>query len=96
MLKLLLCLLCGSATAVALLELREQRLNLTFETNKLHNQIEASQGELWNQQLAIAVATAPDALAAAAKEKDLKLSAGKTGMNRSWVDGSNSTDNSQR
>ena len=43
MLKMLLCLLCGSATAVALLELRQQRLDLTFQTNKLHNQIEASQ-----------------------------------------------------
>jgi hypothetical protein len=89
MLKLLLCLLCGSATAVALLELREQRLNLAFETNKLHNQIEASQGQLWNQQLEIAVATAPDALAAAAKGKDLKLTSGKAPIDRSWVDDSN-------
>jgi len=90
MLKLLLCLLCGSATAVALLELREQRLNLAFETNKLHNQIEASQGQLWNQQLEIAEATAPDALAAAAKGKDLKLTGGKAAMDRSWVDDPNS------
>jgi cell division protein FtsL len=86
MLKLLLCLLCGSATAVALLELREQRLNLAFETNKLHNQIEASQGQLWNQQLEIAVATAPDALAASAKGKDLKLMSGNAAIDRSWVD----------
>jgi len=86
MLKLLLCLLCGSATAVALLELRQQRLDLTFETNKLHNQIEASQMQLWNQQLSIAVATAPNALAAAAKGKDLKLAAGNAPVKRSWVD----------
>jgi cell division protein FtsL len=86
MLKLLLCLLCGSATAVALLELRQQRLDLTFETNKLHNQIEASQTQLWNQQLSIAVATAPNALAAAAKGKDLKLAAGNAPVKRSWVD----------
>ncbi len=86
MLKLLLCLVCGSATAMALLELREQRLNLAFETNKLHNQIEASQGQLWNQQLEIAVATAPDALAAAAKGKDLKLTSGKAAVEQSWVD----------
>jgi hypothetical protein len=78
MLKLLLCLLCGSATAVAMLELREQHLNLTFQTDKLHNQIEASQAQLWNQQLAIAVATAPDAVAAAAKGQDLKLTAGRS------------------
>jgi len=86
MLKLLLCLLCGSATAVALLELRQQRLDLTFQTNKLHNQIEASQMQLWNQQLSIAVATAPNALAAAAKGKDLKLAAGNAAVKRSWVD----------
>lgn len=75
--------------AVALLELRQQRLNLAFETNKLHNQIEASQGQLWNQQLAIAVATAPDALAAAAKGKDLKLTGGEAAIGRSWVDDPN-------
>ena len=86
MLKLLLSLLCGSATAVALLELRQQRLDLTFQTNKLHNQIEASQMQLWNQQLSIAVATAPNALAAAAKGKDLKLAAGNAPVKRSWVD----------
>ncbi|MGA2441481.1 MAG: hypothetical protein ABSD28_10065 [Tepidisphaeraceae bacterium] len=86
MLKMLLCLLCGSATAVALLELRQQRLDLTFQTNKLHNQIEASQMQLWNQQLSIAVATAPNALAAAAKGKDLKLAAGNAAVKRSWVD----------
>jgi cell division protein FtsL len=86
MLKLLLCLLCGSATAVTLLELRQQRLDLTFQTNKLHNQIEASQMQLWNQQLSIAVATAPNALAAAAKGKDLKLAAGNAAVKRSWVD----------
>jgi hypothetical protein len=86
MLKLLLCLLCGSATAVAMLELREQRLNLTFETNKLHNQIESSQSVLWNQQLSIAVATAPNSLAAAARGKDLKLGGANAPIHRSWVD----------
>jgi cell division protein FtsL len=86
MLKLLLCLLCGSATAIAMLELREQRLNLTFETNKLHNQIESSQSVLWNQQLSIAVATAPNSLAATARDKDLKLGGANTPIHRSWVD----------
>jgi hypothetical protein len=86
MLKLLLCLLCGSATAVALLELREQRLNLTFETNRLHNEIESCQSQLWNQQMAIAIATAPTALAAAAQGKDLKLGAANAPIHRSWVD----------
>jgi cell division protein FtsL len=86
MLKLLLCLLCGTVTAVMLLELRQQRLNLTFETDKLHNQIEASQAQLWNQQMSIAIATAPNALAAAAKGQNLKLSAGNAMGKSSWVD----------
>jgi cell division protein FtsL len=77
MLKVLLCMICGAATAVAMLELREQHLNITFQTDKLHNQIEASQAQLWNQQLSIAAATAPDAVAAAAKGRDLKLTAGR-------------------
>lgn len=86
MLKLLICLLCGSVTAVMLLELRQQRLNLTFETDKLHNQIEASQAQLWNQQLSIAIATAPNALAAAAKDQNLKLNAANSIGKPSWVD----------
>jgi cell division protein FtsL len=86
MLKLVLCLICGTATAVAMLELREQHLNLTFRTDKLHNQIESSQAQLWNQQLSIAVATAPNALVAEAKGRDLKLTGSKSPIRRSWVD----------
>ena len=86
MLKLLICLLCGAATAVAMLELREQRLNLTFETNKLHNEIESSQSVLWNEQLSIAVATAPNSLAAATRSRDLKLGGANAAIRRSWVD----------
>jgi len=86
MLKLLICLVCGSATAVGMLELREQRLNLTLEINRLHNKIESCQAELWNQQLSIAVATAPNSLAAATHGKDLKLGSGNQANKRSWVD----------
>jgi hypothetical protein len=77
MLKLLLCILCGSATAMVLLQLRQQRLSLDYQANKLHNQIEASQAQLWNEQLSIAVATAPNAVSATAKGQNLNLSAGK-------------------
>jgi hypothetical protein len=86
MLKLVLCLICGTATAVVVLELREQHLNLSFQTDRLHNQIEASQAKLWNQQLSIAVATAPNALAAEARGQDLKFTDGKGPPGRSWVD----------
>jgi hypothetical protein len=75
MLKLLLCLLCGVLTGALLLQLRQQHLHLEYETNRLHNQIEATQAQLWTQQVGIAVCTAPNALTAAACGQDLKLSA---------------------
>jgi hypothetical protein len=74
MIKLLLCLVVGVGTAAMLLQLRQERLNLTFQTDKLHNQIQASQAELWNQQLNIAIVTAPNSVAAAAKGQNLQLS----------------------
>ncbi|MGD1276644.1 MAG: hypothetical protein ABR964_05405 [Tepidisphaeraceae bacterium] len=73
MAKILLCLMGGLATAVVLLQLRQEHLNLTFQTNELHNQIQATQAQLWNQQLNIAVCTAPNAIAANLKGQDLKL-----------------------
>jgi hypothetical protein len=73
MLKLMICLLCGAGTAIALLELRQQQLDLTFQTNRLHNQIEATQARLWNQQLSIAQTTAPNALEMMLKGQGLKL-----------------------
>jgi hypothetical protein len=87
MVKLLLCLFSATITAVVLLELRQQRLNLTFQTNELHNQIEATQAQLWNQQLSIAVVTAPNAIAAELKERDQKLTnPSSVGGKRAWVD----------
>lgn len=85
MLKLLLCLFCSVATAVVLLELREQRLNLTFDAERLHNQIESTQAQLWNQQLSIAISTAPNAVAATAKGQDLQFSAGRAPVPQSWI-----------
>jgi cell division protein FtsL len=82
MLKLLLCLFCGVATAAMLLQLRQQRLNLNYETDRLHNQIEATQARLWTQQLNIAAATAPNAIEAAAKAQDLKLTFPKAPVGR--------------
>jgi cell division protein FtsL len=73
MLKLLLCLATGMLIAVCLLQLRQQRLELNFESNKLHNAIESSQSKLWNQQLQIAVYTAPNAIQKTVGDHDLKL-----------------------
>lgn len=87
MLKLLLCMLCATACAMALLELRQQRLHLVYETDKLHNQVQATQAQLWNQQLAIAQATAPAAVAAVVRDKSLKLDVPETGIgHHPWVE----------
>jgi cell division protein FtsL len=83
MLKLLLCLLVGTLTAASLLALRQQRLELNHQANLLHNQIENCQAKLWNQQLQIAVYTAPNAIAQTVGSADLKLapeSAGEYGI----------------
>ena len=73
MLKLLLCLLVGMATAVCLLQLRQQRLELNHQANTLHDQIEATQAKLWNEQLQIAVYTAPNAIEKTVGDHDLNL-----------------------
>jgi cell division protein FtsL len=73
MLKLLLCLLCSVLLAVLLLHLRQQRLELNHDANTPHNQIESQQARLWNQQLQIAVYTAPNAISKTVGEQQLKL-----------------------
>jgi len=73
MLKLLLCLFASVLLGVLMLQLRQQRLELNHEANKLHNQIESHQAKLWNQQLQIAVYTAPNAISETVGAHDLKL-----------------------
>ena len=55
MLKLLTCLLATIAIGVAMLQTRQQHLEINYQINKLHNQIESQQAKLWSQQLQIAV-----------------------------------------
>jgi hypothetical protein len=87
MLKLMICLFCGATTAITLLELRQQQLDLTFQTNRLHNQIEATQAKLWNQQLSIAQTTAPNALSMMLKGQGLKLAPTTTRPGaRMWIE----------
>lgn len=62
MLKLLICLFAALAIAVTLLQLRQQRMEMNYQANQLHNLIEDHQAKLWNQQLQIAVYTAPNAI----------------------------------
>jgi cell division protein FtsL len=73
MLKLLLCLASGLALAVMMLHLRQQKLELNHQANQLHNRIEAQQAKLWNQQLEIAVFTAPNAITHTVDNHDLKM-----------------------
>jgi cell division protein FtsL len=78
MLKLLICIFSGLVLAVVLLQLRQQRLELNYQTNQLHNEIEASQARLWSQQLQIAIYTAPNAITQTVGSHDLKLAAPTT------------------
>jgi cell division protein FtsL len=73
MLKLLICIFCGLLLAVIILQLRQQRLELGYQCNELHTQIESQQAKLWNQQLQIAVYTAPNAISKTVDDNALKL-----------------------
>jgi len=78
MLKLLISITFGLALAAAMLQLRQDYLHLNFETSRLHEQIEASQARLWSQQLRIAAATAPNAIAAKIKQDNIELTPAAT------------------
>jgi cell division protein FtsL len=73
MLKLLLTLAMTVILSVVLLQLRQQRLELNYQTNKLHNQIRRSQAQLWNQQLRIAEYTAPNAISNTVGVRSLQM-----------------------
>ncbi|MGH7215109.1 MAG: hypothetical protein ACREIT_10135 [Tepidisphaeraceae bacterium] len=94
MLKPLICLLAAFAVAVALLQLRQQRLNLAYQNNQLHKKIESSQSKLWNQQLQIAVFTAPNAIARTVGEHDLHMRprAPLPARGTNWLDARNNPD----
>jgi cell division protein FtsL len=62
MLKLLICLLSATLLAFFVLDLRQQQLELGHQTAQLHEKIKNQQAKLWNQQLQIAVYTAPNAI----------------------------------
>lgn len=73
MLKLLMCLCFTAMLGVLMLQLRQQRLELNFQTNRLHNEIRRSQAVLWNQQLQIAIYTAPNAIARTVGDHELNM-----------------------
>jgi cell division protein FtsL len=73
MIKITIGLLAALAIGLALLELRQQNLNLSHDCDVLHNKIEAQQSKLWNQQLQIATMTGPSAVEKIIADQDLKL-----------------------
>ncbi|MGA2230468.1 MAG: hypothetical protein ABSH22_06180 [Tepidisphaeraceae bacterium] len=86
MVKLLACLLFGLALSAAMLELRQEALNLNYQTSRLHSQIEARQAELWSQQLRIAEVTAPNAIAARVRQDNIPLAPAARPDARNWID----------
>jgi hypothetical protein len=73
MLKLLLCIVCGTALAFAVLQLRQQRMELLHQCSTLHSEMEEIQLKLWNQQLRIASSTAPLAIRQTMQNYELTL-----------------------
>jgi len=95
MLKLLLCIICSAAVAVLMLQLRQQRLELSFQANRLHTQIERSQSKLWNQQLQIAMYTAPNAITKTVGQRELKMVPQRplpASIRTHWIDGAANPD----
>jgi cell division protein FtsL len=73
MLKLLLCLICAFAIAVATLQLRQQQLELRHQAARLQEQIESQQARLWSQQLQISLQTATPTVARTISQQGLDL-----------------------
>jgi cell division protein FtsL len=73
MLKLLTCLIAAIAVGVALLQTRQQHLEINYQINKLHNRIESQQAKLWNQQLQIAIHAGNTTLAKSLDTRSLNL-----------------------
>ena len=92
MLKLLLCVITATVLAALVLQLRQQRQELGYQNSRLHDQIKNQQARLWNQQLQIAVFTAPNAIQQTVSNKDLHLVprgpqiVGKGEAAASWID----------
>jgi cell division protein FtsL len=73
MIKLLICLLSAVVLGVFVLQLRQQQLELAHQNADLHDKIKAQQAKLWNQQLQIAVFTAPSAIDQTVKGQKIEM-----------------------
>ena len=88
MLKLMICLLAAAAIALTLLQLRQQHMELSHQTAELHDQIRSRQAKLWDQQVQIAIYTAPNAIQRTIDAHSLNLQPQRPvpGTKRSWID----------
>lgn len=62
MLKLLLCIFAAFLITGTLLHLKHQRTEINYKINQAHKRLQNLQIELWNQQLQVAIYTAPNAI----------------------------------
>jgi hypothetical protein len=85
MLKLLICIFSAFAIAVVVLQLRTERREIAFQANSLHGKIESHQSKLWNQQLQIAMYTAPNAITHTVGQHDLKMVPATPGQPVGWI-----------
>lgn len=89
MLKLLLCLFFGLLISITALQLRQQKLELNYQANQLHTDIEKQQAKLWDQQLQIAIYTAPNAISRTVGQQKLEMvpqTPLHTAKQKSWID----------
>jgi cell division protein FtsL len=73
MLKLLTCITAALLIAGSLLHLRHQRTEINYRLNQNHKRLQNLQIELWNQQLQVAIYTAPNAIERTVGGHDLNL-----------------------
>ena len=94
MIKLLLCLFSAAVIGLVLLQLRQQHLELGHQTAELHDQIRLHQAKLWDQQVQIAIYTAPNAIQKTVDAHSLKLrpQTPLPGGQQSWIDVRNNPD----
>ena len=94
MLKLLICLFGSAVIGVLVLQLRQQHLDLGHQTAELHEQIRARQAKHWDQQVQIAIYTAPNAIQKTVDAHSLKLSPETPlpGGKGNWIDVSKDPD----
>jgi hypothetical protein len=88
MLKLLICLLGAAAIALLLLQLRQQHLELSHQNAELQDQIRSHEARLWDQQVQIAIYTAPNAIQRTVDAHKLRLTPQSPipGRPQSWID----------